>query len=247
MTAPTALVVQHHEVEAPARLGEALDRAGCLAQVVRVDLGQELPEGLDGHDALVVMGGPMSAISDDGFPTRDAEVALLREALVQEIPVVGFCLGAQLLAAAGGAEVRAGSGPEIGWAPVRIEPGAAGDPVLGESLVSGDQPTVLHWHGETFDLPSRAVHLASSANYRNQAFRIGPCAWGFQFHLEVDEASVAGFLSAFPAEAAMAPGGADGIRETTPGALRAWEPARTRVLDRFASSILQRGSGGRRT
>ncbi len=226
-------MVQHREVEAPAGLAGALHRAGCEVDVVRVDLDKRLPAGLDDHDALVVMGGPMSAASDEGFPTRQDEIELLREALAEEVPVFGVCLGAQLLAAAAGARVHAGSGPEIGWAPVHMQAATAGDPLLDEAC--GDRLTVLHWHGETFELPDGAVHLASTSAYPNQAFRVGRCAWGFQFHLEVDADGVSRFLEAFPDEAAMAPGGAEAIMAATSEALRAWEPARTTILDRFAS------------
>ena len=131
----TALVVQHLEPEGPALIGEALRAAGVEVVVVRPDRGEADPrvrdglDGLDGVDGLVVMGGPMSAGSDDGFPSRRAELALLRAAVEAEVPTLGVCLGAQLLAAARGGEVEAGPELEVGWGTVVLSDAAAADPL----------------------------------------------------------------------------------------------------------------------
>jgi len=197
----TALVVQHLEPEGPVLIGEALRAAGVEVVVVRPDRGEAIPasvDGLDGVDGLVVMGGPMSAGGDDGFPSRRAELALLRAAVEAEVPTLGVCLGAQLLAAAGGGQVEAGPELEVGWGTVTLSDAAAADPLLAGV---GPEVPVLHWHGETFTLPPGAVLLASSARYPHQAFRLGPAAWGLQFHLEVDAAAVTRFVTAFGAEA----------------------------------------------
>lgn len=228
------LVVQHLEPEQPAAVLDSLVAAGATVDTVRTDLGDEVPSSAEGLRGLVVLGGPMSARRDDGFPSRSAEMALLREALRSELPVLGVCLGAQLLAAAAGAAVRGGDGPEVGWAPVSLTSAARDD-----ALFAGCAPsvTVLHWHGETFDLPAGAVHLASSSRYPNQAFRIGPAAWGLQFHLEVDAAAVERFIAAFPGDAEAAPGGAEAIRAATPSALEQLEEPRNRILGRFAEIV----------
>src|SRR6478609_10402135 len=114
------LVVQHLEPEGPVWIGTALAQRGHAVEVVRVDLGAPLPEDLAGHAGLVVMGGPMSAASDDGFPSRLAEVALITDALRRGVPMLGVCLGAQLLAVAAGAPIRSGGAPEIGWGTVQV-------------------------------------------------------------------------------------------------------------------------------
>ena len=112
MTDQAVVVIQHLEPEGPALIGDALVRRGAQMDVVRTDLGHAVPADASGLAGLVVMGGPMSAGSDVGFPSRRAEVALLRDAVDQGVPVLGICLGAQLLAVAGGAAIRRGAWQE---------------------------------------------------------------------------------------------------------------------------------------
>lgn len=233
-----ALVLQHAQSEGPYEIAAALDRAGIPVRVVRADLGEPVPADLPGVSALVVMGGPMSARSDDGFPTRRAEMELVRDALSGGVPVLGVCLGAQLLAAAAGGRVIPGEGLEIGWSPIRLVDDAASDPLfagLPEKL------TVLHWHGETYELPEGAVRLAGSEMYPQQAFRIGDSAWGMQFHLEVDAGAVDAFVEQFPEEADQALGGAGALRGMTEAALDELDQHRTGVLDRFAAVVAHAG------
>jgi GMP synthase-like glutamine amidotransferase len=225
------LIVQHVEPEGPARIAEALARAGHVVAVHRSDLDGDPPVP-DGHDGVVVMGGPMSAASDDAFPTRPAELELLRTALGRGLPTLGVCLGAQLLALAAGGEVHRGdAGPEIGWGPITLHEETAHDPLL-----RGRPPTleVLHWHGDTFTLPPGAALLASSGRYPHQAFRVGERAWGLQFHLEVDAAAVERFVDAFAHET---PDGGAAILAATPAALDALTPHADVVLDRFAALL----------
>ncbi len=150
--------------------------------------GQPLPA----HDEVagaVVMGGPMNVDEVERFPALAAEREWLAEALRREMPVLGICLGAQLLARALGAEVRPGEGKEIGFAPVEVTDPA--DPILGALAPSAN---VLHWHGDVFDLPDGARPLASSALTEHQAFRLGN-AWGVLFHPEADLALVEAWLA----------------------------------------------------
>ena len=130
--------------------------------------------------ALLFMGGPMSA--NDDLPFIRQEIAIIQAALAAGQPVLGICLGAQLLARALGARVYRNPVKEIGWAPVYWTESALDDPLLNG--LPSPQP-VFHWHGETFDLPPGAQHLAWSDACRNQAFRAGPHSYGLQFHLEV--------------------------------------------------------------
>jgi GMP synthase (glutamine-hydrolysing) len=183
---PILLAIQHVPWEGPHRI---LDACGALrVQTVKPLAGQALPAHEEVAGA-VVMGGPMNADDVERFPGLAAEREWLAAAVRRELPMLGICLGAQLLARALGAEVRAGQAPEIGFAPVEVSD--AGDPVLGGLAPSTD---VLHWHGDVFELPEGAQSLASSARTEHQAFRLGN-AWGALFHPEADLALVEAWLA----------------------------------------------------
>jgi len=234
----SCLIIQHVEPEVPYAIGDALDAAGVDLEVRRVFLEPDLPGGASGFDGLVVMGGPMSAYNDEGFPTRAAELELIADAVRRGIPMLGVCLGAQLLALASGGNVFEGTrGLEVGWAPVRLSGDAQQD-----ALLSGmpDQLTVFHWHGDTYALGSDSVRLATNSMYAEQAFRVGPRAWGFQFHLEVDDRAIAAFLQAFGSEALGAGTTPDEIAAQSAGSLEILVPQRTRILDRFADLVANR-------
>lgn len=234
MSSVAVLVVEHAPGERPYAIGDALTAAGLDTRVCRVGAGGDpVPERLDGVEALVVMGGPAAAYSDDGFPTRAAELSLLRAALAAGVPVLGVCLGAQLLALAAGGSAVPGTGAQIGWGEVRTRSAAARDPLFAGSP---ERLRVLHWHGDTMEPPPGATVLASCDRYPVQAFRVGGSAWGLQFHLEADAAAVDAFAAAFPAEAATAPG----LREDAPVELAALAPHRDRVFARFAALVAAR-------
>lgn len=191
-----AVVLTHVAMEGPARFTLAGARAGLPVETVKLFAGEPVPN-VALTDVLVVMGGPMGVadIGDARYPFLTDEVAMLQQRLAADAPTLGVCLGAQLLAHAAGARVypntRMVNGQpvpllELGWAPVRFvkphnEPALFGLP---------EQQTVLHWHGDTFDLPARAVPLASTAVCRNQAFRMGTRVYGLQFHCEADPETV---------------------------------------------------------
>ncbi|HTZ09715.1 MAG TPA: type 1 glutamine amidotransferase [Acidimicrobiales bacterium] len=234
----TCLVVQHAEPEGPYGIGAALEAAGVDLEIRPLHAGAPLPPHLGQFEGLVVMGGPMSAGSDEGFPTRSGEVALLAEAVALGVPTLGVCLGAQLLAVAAGGRVTAGAdGLEVGWGPVQLTPAARHDPLLGGLPA---ELTVLHWHGETFDLPRDAQLLASNDRYRHQAFRVGEAAWGLQFHVEADEDVVRAFLEGFPDDVAAAGRTPEEVLAATAGAVHRLAPHRGVILDRFAGMVASR-------
>jgi GMP synthase-like glutamine amidotransferase len=237
---PNCLVVQHVAAESAFAIDDALRAAGITVDIRRVFAGDDVPTDVSGLDGVVVMGGPVSAGSDEGFPSRSAELALLADALRRGVPTLGVCLGAQLVAVAAGATVYPNAhGPEIGWGAVRLAVACRSD-----RLFTGlpEELTVMHWHGETLELPSAAERLISNDNSPNQAFRLGEVAWGVQFHLEVTPEAVEGFVAAFPGDAAGVSGGADAIRSATPAALAALGPSRDLVCRRFADLVATRGS-----
>lgn len=174
------LVLQHVGCEPPAAYEDELVARGFPFECVRLDLGARLPDWRD-VAGIVAMGGPMGARDDAEHPWLVAERALIRAAVRAGVPYWGVCLGAQLLAASLGARVFAGPAPEVGVSPVRLTAAAQDDPVMGAAPA---QFPVLHWHGDTYELPPGAVHLARSAAYEQQAFAIGR-AYALQFHLEV--------------------------------------------------------------
>lgn len=139
----------------------------------------DFPEPAD-IDLLVVMGGPMSVNDEDALPWLVAEKAFVRQCVERGTPVLGVCLGAQLLASALGARVYPNHEKEIGWFPISGVGDAGGD----DRFRFPHEVDVFHWHGETFDLPEGAVRLATSAACENQAFQVGRTVIGLQFHLE---------------------------------------------------------------
>jgi GMP synthase-like glutamine amidotransferase len=237
----TCLVVQHVAPEEAFTIADALLHAGIDVSTRRIFAGDSLPSDAAGLDGLVVMGGPMSAASDDGFPSRQAELQLIGEAIATGVPTLGVCLGAQLVALAAGGTVYPGAaGPEIGWSPVDLRDACHDDP-----LFAGLPPSlhVLQWHGDSFDLPAGAQHLMSNSTYANQGFRIGESAWGLQFHLEVTDRAVAGFLAAFASDLTGGPEAAAAIRRATSPALGALSPHRAVVFGRFAALVAARVGG----
>jgi GMP synthase-like glutamine amidotransferase len=170
------------------RIEDILNLAAVPFRYIDLAIDPKRPVNLDTASGLIVLGGPMSANDSVAYISR--ELYLIEEAIRRDVPVLGICLGAQLLAKAAGGVVRAMPRRELGWLPV-YPAAAAADPLFG-ALPVGDK--VFHWHGETFDLPAGAVHLASSADCPNQAFRLGHSTYGVQFHIEVTPAMISEWL-----------------------------------------------------
>ncbi len=165
----------------------------------RLHAGEPLPKATE-LDWLVVTGGPMSVHDADEHPWLPRERELIGEALARGKTVLGICLGSQQLAAALGADVYPNRVKEIGWFPIE---GVASHGALA-SLFPG-KLDVIHWHGDTFDLPAGAVHLARSAACENQAFGWGERAFGLQFHLEMARENVVSMSDACAADFAPGP------------------------------------------
>jgi GMP synthase-like glutamine amidotransferase len=190
------LVLQHIACEPPGVFEDVLVERGAALHRVELDEGQPLPDR-QGFDAIVAMGGPMSATDDATHPWLTTEKRLIADAVRAGLPFFGVCLGVQLLASSLGARVCRGAVPEVGLLPVDVTAAGRDDPVFGD--LPNDLVT-LQWHGDTFDLPEGATLLASSPAYPNQAFRYAN-AYGVQFHLEISDA-MAREWAAVPAYAA---------------------------------------------
>jgi GMP synthase (glutamine-hydrolysing) len=185
MAEPVVAVIHHLEKPYLGHAGPALRAAGVRLDERFLRRGDPLPE-LGEVDGILALGGEQNALD----PALAGEVALLREATAREVPVLGVCLGAQLLAHALGGEVRRLSRRHLAWPELVALPAAAGDPVLG-ALPAG--AAGVHWNEDGFALPPGAVELLRSPAASGEGFRAGRRAWGVQFHPELDEAALQGW------------------------------------------------------
>ncbi len=233
-----AVVLQHVAFETPARIATLLAERGCAVEVCALYRGEQIPE-LTRDDLLIVMGGPMGVADLDlpEYPFLRAEAELLVERIEQDAPVLGVCLGAQLLAHAAGARVypmgdtsNAPQRYEVGWSELTFQRDV---PLL--SALPARAP-VLHWHGDTFDLPRGAALLAASDVCENQAFCLGKRGFGLQFHCEVEREHVATFLREDESFVLKA-NGPDGVALVRAQTERYFDDAR-RVGDQLLNAIL---------
>jgi GMP synthase (glutamine-hydrolysing) len=235
--------------DAHVSLGSATDyfaQAGVEWRQINLfsQVPQELP--LDQAAGLVILGGPMSANDTGEYPFLCVELDWIRRALDIELPTLGICLGAQLMAKALGAKVYRNPVKEIGWYEIELL-----GPWLSDPIFFDCQPreTVFQWHGDTFDLPAGATHLARTPHCDRQVFRVGTSAYGVQFHVEMTLALLEDWLSEPGFEAEL--GGLPYIdpaliRRRAPDRFPAMNPLSRRVLGRFAEMSRKWGIGSRK-
>ncbi len=173
--------LQHAPFEGLAKIEEWAAKANHSVKASRLYANDPLPAA-DSFDMLVVMGGPMSANDDARYRWMKGEKLLIELAIEKGKKVLGVCLGAQLIAHVLGAKVYANREKEIGWFPIELDPPNVRHHPLS---VLPQRITVFHWHGDTFDIPKGAAHLARSRACENQAFAVGNHVIGLQFHLEM--------------------------------------------------------------
>lgn len=197
-------VVENTRLTHHGQVGVALHEAGLLVDIWRPWADGRLPEARNVYAGLVVLGGEQSARDDHTHPYLPALAAVMRDWGTAGVPVLGICLGSQVLARGHGAENRLGVAPEFGWCDVRLTEEGMADPVLS---AAPEAFRTFQWHSDTFTLPEGAVRLATGGLVENQAYRVGPRAYGTQFHFEASRAVVRHWIEAFPEEVeAMSPG-----------------------------------------
>ncbi len=232
------LVVVPSETAPPARLGEWLRDAGLELDERHLDAGDEVPADLSGHDGLLVMGGPQSSL-DDGATELAPVRALLARALADDAPALGICLGAQLMAQAGGGRTRVGTdGPEVGAALVARRDAAESDVLFAGVPLS---PDVIQWHhDEVSELPAGATLLAGGPRYPYQAFRVGRHGYALQFHVETTPEIVRRWADTDPDGVAATPLDAATLAERAaavhPDVEEVWAPFAARFADLVRSA-----------
>jgi GMP synthase (glutamine-hydrolysing) len=232
---PRVLFLQNGETEGPGLLAPALTAAGIDLATLHAWRGDAVPVTPDGFAGIAIGGGAMSAYQTAEFPFLDRQIALARATRAAGVPMLGLCLGAQLMAAAFGGNVFAHSAREIGLHEVRFTAAAGADP-LWRGHTAPLHP--VHWHGDTFTLPPDAVLLASSALTPHQLFRVDDALYGCQFHLEIDRPMLRELIAA-DAEALRALG-VDPAAFLHEGErhLPATEPIARSVFARWATLVL---------
>lgn len=196
---PSCVAIRHVAFEDLDAFGPALDAAGYKVAYREAPTDDLASRELADCDLLIVLGGPIGATEEDRYPFLKPELALIERRLKREAPVLGICLGAQLMARALGAKVYAAGFKEIGWAGIALSgPGR-------DSAVARIKSRVLHWHGDTFDLPSGATHLASTPKTPNQAFAVKRHGLALQFHVEVTARGLERWYVGHAMEIAAAP------------------------------------------
>lgn len=205
------LAISHQRDAGPGVFADAAAAAGAALDHWLIDEEDSPPADPAGYDAVMTFGGAMHADQAERHPWLGAEKALLRELLAGQTPLLGVCLGAQLLSEAAGGLPRRASEPEIGWFEVEVTPEGATDPLLGDLAPSFE---AFEWHSYECGLPGDAVVLARTT-VCSQAFRVGTRAWGIQFHAEVSRADAEHWIDDYRSDPDAVRIGVD------PGALRA--------------------------
>ncbi len=230
------LILQHDDTAGLGTLEAPLRARGAELEVVFPGRSAEPSRALDAYDGLIVLGGEAHPDADAEHPWLAVDRALLLEALDLELPTLGICLGAQLLAQVVGGGAARMPRPEIGWFTVRFTPEARQDPLFAGL---GDAFCAVVWHHYGFDLPADVPVLGRTARAQH-AFRVGPAAWGIQFHVEADRSTVETWAAGGPDEVEAHAGGATALLRETAERIDDHVAAARELADRFADLVERR-------
>jgi GMP synthase (glutamine-hydrolysing) len=233
-----ALAIVHQSDAGPGTFAEAFARRGDQLELWKIADGSRPPSAPRTYDAVLSLGGAMHADQDADHPWLRREKELLAELLERNVPVLGVCLGAQLLAEAAGAPARRAERPEIGWYDVEVGAEAADDPLMGPLAPRFE---AFGWHSYEFPAPGGATPLAESSRCL-QAVRIGEVAWGIQFHAEVTAEDVRAWIDDYRSDEDAVRIGLDAerLRQRTEARIGAWNELGRALCDRFATAVANR-------
>lgn len=240
----SAVALRHVAFEDLGLLAPVMEREGWDVSFCEAAVDDLLHNSIKNANLLVVLGGPIGAYETDAYPFLKSEIALIEHRLSRELPTLGICLGSQLMAKALGSRVFAGPVKEIGWG--RVELTSEGASSCLNTLQEADA-VVLHWHGDSFDLPKGAQRLASNAHYENQAFAYGRNALALQFHLEADPRQLEEWYVGHAVELAAAKVSVADLRATTSKFASSLGSRADQVFARWLRDIGQRAQTFSRT
>jgi GMP synthase (glutamine-hydrolysing) len=191
------IIIKHIDIEGPGTISDFLDDKNIPYEVIDIFNGEPLPNSISNITAIIILGGPMNVYEEDKYPFLKDEDEFLKGVIERDLPTLGFCLGAQLIAKAQGTIVKRAPEKEIGWFKISLNRNGLNDPLFQGFPREID---VFQWHGDTFEIPDGAHKLAESEICPNQAFRIGNNVYGLQFHIEVTEEMIQQWLDSYKDE-----------------------------------------------
>jgi GMP synthase (glutamine-hydrolysing) len=233
---PSAIALRHVAFEDMGLLAPLMEREGWNISFCEAAVDDLTHRSIRNADLVVVLGGPIGVYETESYPFITQEIALIEHRLRRQLPTLGICSGAQLMAKALGSRVYRGHVKEIGWGPIRLT--EAGTSSCLKSL--GENAPVLHWHGDTFDLPDVASRLASNVTYENQAFAFGDNALALQFHLEAEPRQLEEWYVGHAVELAAANVSVTELRAATSNCAKALAPRADRVFTEWLDQIRPR-------
>ena len=180
-------IIKHIDIEGPGTLGDFLRKKNIKFKIIDLGAGEKLPKFAKDVDGVIILGGPMNVYEENKYPFLKEEDRFIKEVIAKEIPFMGICLGSQLLSKAAGASVVKSPVKEVGFFDVELTKEGQRDPLFAGLE---DKINIYHWHEDMFNIPDDGKLLATANGCPHQAFKVGQCAYGLQFHVEVTDVSI---------------------------------------------------------